>query len=95
MGKKRSRKTKTSKGTMNSISKAIIRAVKQNRGQDYRISNVMDAWISGKNPWVTIPGTEPNKRFVRVKANDLWGQYKKVKHNIFEGKKKKNADSLL
>lgn len=35
-----------------------------------------DAWKRGQNPWIVVsnPNTnEKHKPFVRVKANDLWG----------------------
>ena len=38
-----------------------------------KLLNKTRAWAKGQNPWVTIETNQSNKKFVRVKANSLWG----------------------
>lgn len=50
-----------------------------------KISNQLDAWRKKQNPWITVENTnkgETNKKFIKVRANDYWGnpEPKKDKH---------------
>lgn len=89
MGKKRRRAHKVSKGIHTSIKEKVATP------QIDRILNKLKAWKQGKNPWVTIanPQGAADRKFVRVRANSLWGNHKS-RYNIFM-KKEKNAPSLL
>lgn len=52
-----------------------------------------EAWLNGKNPWVTVDNDNPNetaKRFKRVRANELWGD-PRVKYSIWNEKKDKTS----
>ena len=82
MGKKRIRKTQTSKGQRRSIV-AGVKEARRERCDFQKALNKVDAWKKGQNPWVTVPGTQSNMRFVRVRANSVWGDPKKISHGIF------------
>ena len=85
MGKKRSRKTYTSKGTGSNVAKATLKLVRAGRDEVDKAMNVLKAWRAGKNPWVTVPGTRTDQRFVKVRANNYYGD-PKGRTNIFKTK---------
>ena len=86
MGKKRTRKTVVSKGLRRSIV-AGVKEVRQGRSEGDIAANKYKAWRKGQNPWVTVPGTQTNKRFVRVRANTVWGDPKRrASGGMFGGK---------
>jgi hypothetical protein len=87
MGKKRIRKSVTSKGQRRSIV-AGVNEVRRDRSPIEKAMNKIKAWKKGLNPWVTIPGPSKNMQFVRKRANDVWGDPRKTA-NIYKGK---NAD---
>jgi hypothetical protein len=76
VGKKRTRSKVVSKGLRRSIV-AGVKEVRQGRSPGEVAMNKRKAWIKGQNPWVTVPGTQTNKRFVRVRANTVWGDPKR------------------
>lgn len=79
MAKKRSRKTYTSKGERPNVSSETMRWMAQDRDPCRTILNKVAAWKRGKNPWITIRNpiiTETAKRWVRVRANIVWGDPK-------------------
>lgn len=82
MGKKRIRKTTTSKGQRRSIV-AGVKEVRRDVPEVTKALNKIAAWKKGQNPWVTVPGTQSNMRFVRVRANALWGDPKKIAAGLF------------
>lgn len=82
MGKKRVRKTQTSKGDRRSIV-AGVKAVAQSQTALEKGLHKLAAWRAGKNPWVTVPGPSKKESFVRVKANSLWGDPRYATANIF------------
>jgi hypothetical protein len=63
MGRKKSRASKTSKGSMNSVSKSIKRMMRvENRKDNFRrILNQLDAWKKGKNTKLDLGN--PKKTF--------------------------------
>ena len=77
MGKK-SRSTETSKGERNNVRRDITKALRRDyleREPITRLNNQIAAFKRGKNVMVTIPNpntNETNKRFIRVKAKDVW-----------------------
>jgi len=86
MGKKKTRSSMTSKGQRRNIV-AGVKEVRQARNAFVRLDNVASAWRKGKNPWVTVAGPSSDKRFVRVRANDVWGNPKtNTSYGIFRSK---------
>ena len=86
MGKKRSRSTVVSKGERRNIV-AGVREARQGRSELEKALNKLEAWRAGKNPWLTIPGPGSNKRFIRVKANNEWGDPRYAMANIYGNRK--------
>ena len=78
MGKKVKRKTYVSKGQRDSVSRSVVKAVRQGRSEIEKALNKVTAWRAGKNPWITIAGPGPKERFKRVRANAEWGDPKKL-----------------
>jgi len=79
MAKKSSGKTYVSKGQHSNVSSATLAGMKRDRNPGDKIINQQTAWLNGKNPWITMENpnkNETNKRFIIVKANDLWGSPK-------------------
>jgi len=77
----KTKSSKTSKGERRSIAKDICKAVKRDRTELEKLTNKLRAWDRGKNPWVTVPNENTNDtraRLVRVRANQAWGDPRKV-----------------
>lgn len=87
MGKKKLRKTKSSKGVRSSISRETVKLVQNARSAIDTHMNKVIAWRAGKNPWLTVANKETgtNRPFYKVKANDLWGNPKFLSVGIFKG----------
>jgi hypothetical protein len=85
MGKKKTRSSMTSKGDRRSVV-AGVKEVRQSRDPCQIALNKLKAWRKGQNPWITVPGPSPNKSFVRVRANVLYGDPKKVRSGVSGGK---------
>ena len=72
------REGQTSKGERNNVRRDITKALRRDylEGEPItRLNNKIAAFKKGKNVVVTIPnpnGNETNKRFIRVKAKDVW-----------------------
>jgi hypothetical protein len=82
MGKKRHRKKLVSKGLRSKVAKSTIRALAASRDFLWKLSNKTAAWKKFQNPWITIENPDKsatNRRFIRVRANELWGNPKVVK----------------
>jgi len=82
MAKKRNRKSYTSKKTHSSVSSGICRAVRADRTVADRLAFISNAWKQFKNPWVTVENPDKsatNRKFIRVRTNDWWGNPKFVK----------------
>lgn len=79
MGKKRTRSASTSKGERRNVVNGIKDARQQRSALDRGLDKA-DAWRAGKNPWITIENKkgDTNKPFIKVKANSLWGDPKKI-----------------
>ena len=69
MGRKRSRTSEKSKGSMNSISKNIKKMIRADNKKDKmrRVLNQLDAWSKGKR---VILNDDNGKR---VEAKQIWG----------------------
>lgn len=80
MGKRKSTNDKyTSKGERRNTNRAIVKSVRREVTIAEKTAFIMDAYYKMKNPWVTIRNPndkETNKRFIKIKANDLWGNPK-------------------
>jgi hypothetical protein len=69
----------TSQGKHSNVSSATRTLMKRGTSEGERMINKQKAWADGKNPWMTIPNpnkTETNKRFIKVRMNDLMGNPK-------------------
>lgn len=86
MGKKRSRKTKVSKGVHSNVASSTLKALRRDVPEATRALHKIQAWRKGKNPWITVPGPQSNMRFVKVRANSLYGNPKTATANLFNGK---------
>lgn len=85
MGKKVKRKTYVSKGQRDSVARSTVKLIRQGRSELEKGLNKLAAWKAGKNPWVTVPGPATNMRFVRVRANTVWGDPRRIA-NIYANK---------
>jgi hypothetical protein len=83
MGKKVKRKTYVSKGQRNSVARSTVNAVRRGRSEVEKAMNKLKAWRAGKNPWITVPGPSSNMRFVKVRANALYGDPRYATANIY------------
>jgi hypothetical protein len=82
MGKKRTRKTVTSKGQRRNIV-AGVKEVRQARSAGEVAYNKLEAWRKGQNPWITVPGPSTKCRLMKVKANAVWGNPKNRSTSIY------------
>lgn len=86
MGKKVKRKTYVSKGERNSVARSTVSAVRRGKSEIEKALDKLEAWRAGKNPWITVPGPSSNMRFVRVRANTLYGNPKTALFSNIFGK---------
>lgn len=74
-------KTKyTSKGERQNTSKAVAKAVRGERTAIDKYTIKQKAWLKGQNPWITVANentADTKQRFVRVRAETLWGDPRK------------------
>ena len=75
MGRKKSRKSRTSKKSMNSVSKNIKRMMRADTKADNMrtMLNKLDAWRKGKNVIVHEEGKTTRESVIRKDARDVWG----------------------
>ena len=75
MGKKRCRSSYKSKGERRNIVNGLARRTEAQKTQDK-----LEAWKRGKNPWITVDrgGRASNERYYKVRANDIWGDPRKI-----------------
>lgn len=85
MGKKRTRSATTSKGERRSVV-AGVKEVRRDNTLGKRALNALAAWKAGKNPWITVPGPSTKESFVRVKANNLYGDPRYATANIYKNR---------
>lgn len=78
MGKKRTRKTRTSMGKNSSVRRSLVVATNEDRHPLDIHFNKLQAWRDGKNPWLTVenPTKATNALFIRVRANSYLGDPK-------------------
>jgi hypothetical protein len=66
----------TSNGERPNVNSKILNSIRRERTGADNMLNKQRAWVNGSNPWLTIenPNKEQtNKRFIRVRMNDLNG----------------------
>lgn len=66
----------TSKGERPSTSASTLNAVRKEGGTSLKLLNQQDAWLKGQNPWLNVENPNPNetnKKRIRVRANNYWG----------------------
>ena len=75
MGRKKSRTSVKSKGSMNSVSKNIKRMMRADRKADKAqiMLNKLNAWKKGKNVIVHEEGKTTRESIIRKDARDVWG----------------------
>tara|TARA_A100001201_G_scaffold43303_1_gene44085 strand:+ start:71 stop:331 length:261 start_codon:yes stop_codon:yes gene_type:complete len=75
MGRKKSRKSRTSNKSMNSVSKNIKRMMRADTKADKMrtMLNKLDAWKKGKNVIVHEEGKTTRESVIRKDARDAWG----------------------
>mgnify|MGYP003131949387 CR=1 FL=1 len=75
MGRKKTRQSRKSSGSMNSVSKHTKRIMRADNKKDIMrvMLNKLDAWKKGKNVIVHEEGTNTREGMVRKKATDVWG----------------------
>jgi len=65
-----------SQGLHSNVARDTLKGMKRDRTGAEKEMYKVNAYWAGKNPWITIANPNPNetnKRFIRVKANTLWG----------------------
>jgi hypothetical protein len=83
MGKrKKIRSSVTSKGERRNIVNGVAE-MRRDRSEFEKAYNKLKAWKKGLNPWITVPGPDAKHRFIKVRANSLWGDPKKISHGIY------------
>ena len=75
MGRKKSRASVKSKGSMNSVSKNTKRIMRADKKADkmQTMLNKLDAWKKGKNVIVHEEGKSTRESVIRKDARDVWG----------------------
>ena len=75
MGRKKTRKSRTSKKSMNSVSKNTKRIMRIEKKADLmkKMLNKLDAWRKGKNVIVHEEGKTTRESVIRKDARDVWG----------------------
>jgi hypothetical protein len=65
-----------SQGVHSNVNSKTLSVMKANKSDAEKMLDKQRAWLKGKNPWMTIanPNKEQtNKKFIRVKMNDMMG----------------------
>lgn len=86
MAKKASGKTYTSKGQHSNVSRKTLNSIGRDDSDRIRVQSVQDAYLKGKNPWLTIENpnkAETAKKFIRVRANDVMKHPKERAKTMF------------
>lgn len=83
MGKKKSRAHQVSKGERKNVDPKLCAAARRMRDERDKFRRILDqraAWAKGKRVMLTIENPnkdETNKRFIRIPANQVWGNPKR------------------
>jgi hypothetical protein len=76
MGKKKHRKSLTSKGSHSTVRRSLVRDTNAERSVLDKRYHIIAAWRASKNPWLTIENPDKsatNRRFIRVRAETYFG----------------------
>lgn len=84
MGKKRTRKTYTSKSQRRSVVNGVKEARSARAGIESALNKIA-AWKKGLNPWITVSGISKNMPFVKKRANEVYGD-PRATSNLYKGK---------
>ena len=99
MARKGSSKGYTSKGTVKTVSQKLKNAMRRDRTAFENFEGIYNAYLKGKNPWLTIDNpnkNETSKRRIRVRTNDYWGMPKlRVPYNMFGGKTEEKKEAVV
>ena len=90
MGKKKTRSKVTSKGTQDSVSRQLLKAVSRNVPEVDKVLNKLKHWAKGKRTVVTIANPNKNEKikpFIKVEGNHSmafgpWKRIEKEKNNL-------------
>jgi len=89
MGKKGGKSSGfVSQGERPNVKRNILNAVRRDVTPSQKAEYIMDAYLKGRNPWLTVPNSntnETNKRFIRVKSEDVWGNPKNRGYRMAAG----------
>jgi hypothetical protein len=90
MAKKKGGKSKgfISQGQRPNVKHNVLKAVRRDITPSEKMANVMSAYLAGRNPWVTIANPnnkQTNAKYIRVKAEDLWGSPKNRSYRMAAG----------
>lgn len=88
-GKKSSGKHYTSKGERPNVNRNMLNSLARDVSTVDRMLNVQRAWKTNKSdPWVTIDNPNPNetnKKRIKIRARQLWGDPRKNKFSMSTG----------
>ena len=90
MGKKKTRSKVVSKGSQDSVSRQLLKAVSRNVPYVEKVLNKLKHWGRGKRTVVTIANpnkNETNKRFIKVEGNHsmAFGPWKRIEKEKANG----------
>lgn len=71
---------KQSKGERRNVSRKNKKLVRRGTTEIEKLTNKTNSWLKGQNPWISINNPNPNetnKKKIRVRANEYWGNPKK------------------
>ena len=90
MAKKKGGKSKgfISQGQRPNVKHNVLKAVRRDITPSEKMAIVMSAYLAGRNPWVTIANPnnkQTNAKYIRVKAEDLWGSPKNRGYRMAAG----------
>jgi hypothetical protein len=95
---KKKRAKYTSQGKINRSS-GIFQAIAAGKSELDKLNDKRVAWEKGQNPWLTIENpskNETNRPFIRVRADNLWGDPKNSKpFDMFAKKAQSDATTDL
>lgn len=79
MATKTKSKGVVSKGERKNVGSKLLSGIRATKVGGQKEMDLQKAWLEGKNPWMTIANpnkNETNKRFIRVRANERFGDPK-------------------
>lgn len=100
MGKKKGGKSSgvISKGERVSINPSVTKAVRNDRTAVEKMLNKQKAWKAGRKVNLLVPnlGADAKKHpFIKVKANEVWGDPKRNRFSLFGGSGDKTDDRTV